>query len=214
MSVFTSIFNGRKGIHKRLNNFTHPTRAQSPPSPASFVSPDVNDKAFNPYSLYEASQSSISQQLQQQPSGQGEPSKRASSPKVKIDFPTDGLSLSDWFPAELLHARGESPAPAPAPRPERNASLAARGAAGASNLTVNRDDGLHSRAASSSGHSHMDPASNASAPSISGLHPNMNQPGGGRDRLHSFSEDDVIVIEAPRGRDVSALFLHLRIPLG
>lgn len=202
MSVFTSIFNGRKGIHKRLNNLTHTGRAQSPPSPASFVSPDINDKAFNPYSLYEASQSSISQQLQQQPNGQGDLSKRASSPKVRIDLTTDGLSLSDWFPAELLQARGESPVPAPAPRPERNASLAARAVAGGSNLTVNRDDGLHSRAASSSGHSHMDTVSNAST---GGLHPGMNQPRGVLDRHHSFSEDEVIIIEAPRGRDVSML---------
>lgn len=197
----------RKGVQKRA------ARAQSPPSPASFVSKEVNE-TFNPYSLHDASLSSLNQHAQRQANGQDDPDKRASSPKVRIDFTTDGLSLSDWFPAELLQSRSDSPAP----RPERNASLAGRAVIGnghpaqpGGNLTVNRpgEGGLHSRTASSSGRSRAGSHSTAGTRSIGtsrmdeGLHVDENV-----GRVQSYADDDVIVIEAPRGRDVS-LHHHL-----
>lgn len=199
MSVFTSVFKSRKGIQKRINNFTGSGRAQSPPSPASFVSPDVNDRAFNPYTLYGASQSSLNQPLPRQPSG---PAESNSSSKFRIDFSTDELSSSNWFPQELLETRSDSPAPAP--RPERNASLVAKTGTPSTGLGVNRDGGSHSRAASSSGHSHMD-AAYVGVGSIPGSRLDVNQAGSSRDHQRSFAEDDVIIIEAPRGRDVSLL---------
>lgn len=196
MSVFTTVFGRRKGIQKRFNNLTSSGRAQSPPSPASFVSPEIGEKGFNPYSLYEATQSSASQHLQRQPSDHAESSKRASSPKVHIDFPSERLSLAEWFPPELLQSRNDPPPP----RPARNESLGIKAGSSSSALGV---DGGHSRAASSSGHSHVDTASNAGTGSISGL---RSEAGSGRalpPPPRTFVEDDIIVIEAPRGRDVS-----------
>lgn len=175
MSVLSSVFNRRKGIQKRFNNLTQIVRSHSPPSPASFASPDLT-KSFDPYNLYAASQSSVNQA---HPLPPDVPPKRGSSPKVLLDFTPD--NMSDWFPAELLQGQSnEVPR-----RPERNVSLGVthrRDASGGSQrgmftngMTMSRIDETESR------------------------------------RKNSFASDDVIVIEAPRGRDVSSFVpIHVR----
>ncbi|KAI0089428.1 hypothetical protein BDY19DRAFT_103179 [Irpex rosettiformis] len=125
MSMLSSVFSRRKGFSRKLNNLAHIRRAQSPPSPASFASPDISEKPFNPYSLYNGSvvsQASTHQAAQ----GGSQPTDDApvTSPRVQLDLTSE--SLSDWFSAELLQTSGE----APGRIPERNVSLGVRGIAG------------------------------------------------------------------------------------
>lgn len=210
MSMLSSVFaNRRKGIQRKLNNLTHIKRAQSPPSPASFASPDLGDRAFNPYILYN---SSASQQSVSQPSftftpsttnvtSQADTNNRQSSPKVQLEFPVEGLSLSDWFPAELLQLQSDTFQRVP----ERNASLGVTGP-GSSSLSVHT---LASNGASAgsiserSGHTGMTAGRAMSKVDEQSGKNEHDQEHDSTNNEHDFSHDDVIVIEAPRGRDVS-----------
>ncbi|TCD64301.1 hypothetical protein EIP91_004279 [Steccherinum ochraceum] len=105
--MLSSVFNRRK-VQQRINNLTghgntRQPRPQSPPSPASFESPeivDINDKAGAPSHI-------------QQSSEPGPP--RGISPQVQLNLRRSG-SVSDWFPSDLF--AGQTIAP-----PERGASL-------------------------------------------------------------------------------------------
>jgi hypothetical protein len=208
MSVLSSVFSRpRKGIQKRLNNLTHLGRAQSPPSPASFISPDVRGRPCNPYSLVDASRSSLNQTILSQVSTQAESSKCGSSPKVQIDLDSEGLSLADWFPAELLQSTSD----VLVPRPERNVSLGAKARVGSNNgVGGNVVDGKRSES------SLRMPDASASGRLRAGSHSNTLLKNTSRGRAEeavvvsdasgracAFEDDDVIIIEAPRGRDVS-----------
>lgn len=212
-SVLNSVFKGRKGKRSRFN-LTH--RAQSPSSPGSFVSPDNNEKPFNPYSLIAASQSSLNQHLQRHGDRQpSESSKRVSSPKVNVDIGTEGFSLSDWFTSDLLQPRADL-----ASLPERNASLGVKAGTGSvngssGNLSMDKgaDSGLHRRGTSESAASQAGPQANAASRNLP-IPPRTDEGSylqARRAREKSFSEDDVIVIEAPRGRDVSLLSVPLQV---
>ncbi|KAF7799873.1 hypothetical protein EIP86_011115 [Pleurotus ostreatoroseus] len=203
MSMLSSVFQKRKNLQKRLNDFAHripAARAPSPPSPGSFASPDVS---FDPYRLYvSASQSSLAQpppQISKQnggapsastSSGSGTASsKRISSPKVQLDFGHD----SDWFPQELLHMRSESE---PMLRPERNVSLGAQSATTGS---------IRAGTIASSSTSVIASNSSTALASISGpsgtgksvLLDVSRRHEGDQDSRYEFGEDEVMLIGAP-----------------
>ncbi len=100
-----SVFSRRK-VQKKLYNLTQSRRAQSPPSPASFASPDVHEKD----SLHS----------NEHPFGYSESSlnlKNGISPQVQLSFDRRE-SISEWFPTELLRVENSTLSP-----PERNVSL-------------------------------------------------------------------------------------------
>ncbi|KAI0942967.1 hypothetical protein AcV7_002241 [Taiwanofungus camphoratus] len=98
-----SVFNKRK-VQKKITSIAGGRRAQSPPSPASFASPDIHEKA-RLHTLH----SDEPAQPRLYDSG------RTSIPRVQLDL-NYRESYSDWFPAELLQGERREP-------PERNASL-------------------------------------------------------------------------------------------
>lgn len=103
--MFNSVFSRRK-VQRKIYNFTQSRRAQSPPSPASFASPDVHEKDSlhsNEHS-FAFSDTSLN-------------SKTGPSPQVQLNFENRG-SISEWFPTELLRAESSTLSP-----PERNVSL-------------------------------------------------------------------------------------------
>lgn len=195
--MLSSVFSRRKGIQRKLTNFTNIRRAQSPPSPGSFVTPEISEKPFNPYALYNpsTSQQSVNQAAFTFSPPQAESSKRASSPRVQLEFPAEALSLSDWFPAELLQARSESPAR----RPERNVSLGVTGpTSGTSGHQAGSSLGRTQESGGSSGHVAGESMSRISEVVTESNHDDDDDRG-----EQDFAQDDVIIIEAPRGRDVS-----------
>ncbi|KAL6309439.1 hypothetical protein BKA93DRAFT_357341 [Sparassis latifolia] len=99
-----SMFNRRKG-QKKTTNFTTVKRAQSPPSPASFVSPEIVD-------IHEK----VSVDAHAHAQSNGFNSSRASTPRVQLDLDHHSMSISDWFPQGMLGSEIRSP-------PERNVSL-------------------------------------------------------------------------------------------
>ena len=108
--MLSSVFSRRKGFQRKLNNLTQLTHTlrnqQSPPSPASFESPEIVDITI------------AASHHEQQASEAVAPHREVSpSPQVQLNLRRSD-SLSDWFPSNLL--RSEPMAP-----PERNASLAA-----------------------------------------------------------------------------------------
>lgn len=208
--MLSSVFSRRKGIQRKISNFTQIRRAQSPPSPGSFVTPEISEKPFNPYSLYipSTSQHSVNQAAftfsQSQPQGApSEPSKRASSPRVQLEFSAEALSLSDWFPAELLQARSDSPAR----RPERNVSLGVTsttsGTSGYQGGSAH--GGTRDSAIGSSGTAAADSTAHIPETVLESDENDEDNAG------HGYAPDDVIVIEAPRGRDVSDGPCHTRV---
>ncbi|GJE93400.1 hypothetical protein PsYK624_095590 [Phanerochaete sordida] len=193
-SVLNSVFKGRRGKKKGLPL----VRAQSPPSPGSFVSPDP-DKPFNPYSSFGASQSSLHQAPRAADDLPPDASRRVSSPKVNVDIGT-GFSFSEWFTSEpSFQQKGD----VLQSRPERNVSLGVT--AGGSNGSVGRgaESAAHYRDASGSGHSQGGSLSNGSIRRLP-IPPRISEESEAHDghiRAQSFSDDEIIVIEAPRGRD-------------
>jgi hypothetical protein len=176
--MLSSVFNRRKGIQRKLNNLAHIRRTQSPPSPGSFTSPEVPEKPLNAYSISSASRSSVNQTASLGPQATD-----GSSPRVQLELMTDALSLSDWFSSELL----QTPSEAPTRIPQRNASLGVTAA---------------STSYSKTNHSLRD------APGLNREQEGSNE--GEQDDgyiseeiVDDFEADDVIVIEASRGRDVS-----------
>ena len=184
--MLSSVFSRRKGISRKLNNLAHIRRTQSPPSPASFASPEISEKPFNPYSFYNGSV--VSQTSSNQPAQgavQASDDAPASSPRVQLELTTD--SLSDWFPAELLRASGDAPARVP----ERNVSLGPKGLVGS--------QGSSSRLA-------QDARSNKEHGSVKELVLGEEDGQQGPDLGNVDDEtDDVIVIGATRGRQVSTV---------
>lgn len=101
--MFNSVFSRRK-VQKKFYNLTQSRRAQSPPSPASFASPDVHENDLL--------------RLHDQSFGNSEVSlKNGISPQVQLSF-DHRESISDWFPSELLRVESSTLSP-----PQRNVSL-------------------------------------------------------------------------------------------
>ncbi|KAI0342545.1 hypothetical protein BDW22DRAFT_212744 [Trametopsis cervina] len=182
MSMLSSVFSRRKGLQKKLNSFAHIRRAQSPPSPGSFISPEIGEKPFNPYTL--GNESLTSQNSLNQVSSTGTQvadGDKAGSPRVQLQLTTDTLSLSDWFPAQYLQSNTEQPARIPL----RNASLGVTGAQ-ASGSRRPQDADVHG----------------GSMEQIAEQGQDLQRED---DRGHGHDDgsdlDDVIIIEAPRGRE-------------
>lgn len=214
--MLSSVFGKRKNIQKRLNTFTQRLpagRAHSPPSPASFASPDV----FNPYAGYSESSQPSQPLSQTQDRPNNDPStssngagtsasKRVSSPRVQLDFGIEESNLSDWFPTDLLQGRADSE---PMLRPERNASLGATSNASGSLLggTLGNSSGSvlanGSSTAAASGSLLRSESRQTVDQSASESKVRDDKHGEGE---YNYAEDEVIVIEAARGRDVRVQF--------
>lgn len=112
---------------------------------------------------------------------------------MQLDFAMEGLSLSDWFPPELLQARNESPVR----RPERNVSLGVVAATGVPATSQASGSQVRSSLVVASGSGNVT-AESSTMPSmllrITETQQESNEDGN--------DIEDVIVIEAPRGRDV------------
>ncbi|KAL4251005.1 hypothetical protein ABKN59_006595 [Abortiporus biennis] len=94
-------------VQERFAQLTGPKRAQSPPSPASFVSPEYTENhEKEPATTLDNNANVSDASLVRLP-----------SPRVQLDFSSD--SMFEWFPSELL--RGESSTNVNLP--ERNVSL-------------------------------------------------------------------------------------------
>lgn len=119
--MFHSVFNKRK-VQRTINQITGVRqRAQSPPSPASFVSEDVVNIHEKLHQRY----------LPEPPDGaaNGRPDVRDSTPRVHLELDAHRQSsYSDWFPKDLLNRDVRTP-------PPRDASLANN--ASGSTATVN-----------------------------------------------------------------------------
>ena len=207
MSVFTVFKGPGKGIRNPFKSNAPQRRAQSPPSPGSFSTPET-EKHSKFYPLFEASKSSLNQTIRSQTSTQLESSKRSSGPKVEIDFGLSG-SLSDWFPPDLIRSNS----PAPSHRPQRNESLGVIAGSGGSggvggNVVAgkNSESSLRTLEPTANGRLRADSHSNTAARHFA--RPRAEDavtPVGSRGQSRSYEEDEdvILIIEPPRGRDVS-----------
>ena len=215
--MLSSVFAQRKKFQKRLNHLTQrsqPKRARSPPSPASFASPEPFDAAR----LYadaarvtlqsDESRAGSSEQVVAAPGAQR---KRMSSPQVELDFGLgEDSSLSDWL--DFTHFRTESE---PMLRPERNVSLGATSNVSSTKLWGSSSGSILANGSSVAigsvfGHPESLRAARQSvrqsmplsaAPSEEGDEGDEDETQHGGEGFN-FGEDEVIVIGAPRGRDV------------
>lgn len=96
--MLSSVFKRRK-IQKRLTELTSVRQAVSPPSPDSFVSPEIVD-------IYDKG---LAYNFGSESSRDNFESSRSSSPHVRLDLGFSG-SISEWFPTNLLamHSRSAS----------------------------------------------------------------------------------------------------------
>ncbi|PIL29065.1 hypothetical protein GSI_09113 [Ganoderma sinense ZZ0214-1] len=104
--MFTSVFNSKRKtpkVHKKFSTIANIRRAQSPPSPASFASPEI----------VEINEKGPVDSQDHGPSASFDHS--ISSPQIQLDLDTD--SLSDWLPPSIS-ATSEKLTP-----PRRNVSL-------------------------------------------------------------------------------------------
>ncbi|KAI1786913.1 hypothetical protein LXA43DRAFT_747484 [Ganoderma leucocontextum] len=107
--MLASVFNAKRKtakVHKKFSTIAGIRRAQSPPSPASFASPDIvdiNEKRSldATYTQDRGPSTSIDHSI--------------TSPQIQLDFDTD--SLSDWLPPSI------APTPEKRTPPRRNVSL-------------------------------------------------------------------------------------------
>ena len=97
--LLSTVFKRRK-IQKRLTELTSVRQTVSPPSPESFVSPEIVD--INGRGFPEDFSSDISQDHYE--------SSRSSSPRVQLDLNFTG-SITEWFPTNLLASETRSTPP-------------------------------------------------------------------------------------------------------
>ncbi len=234
MSMLSSVFKGNKdrrkgggggggkGIQKRFIDIAHirGTRTQQPPSPSeSFASPGINEQPFNAASLYDNSQVSVvapflfqgqpngnpnsssgSVNMSASASGSTGPKKatNASSPRIQMEFGLEESTFSDWLQPDMLRTVSESVLPT------RNVSLGASSLLGASSPPPGR-----SRSGTNASVATVLTGSGVAGPSTSKLPAVAETRRDDRHRYGSGGFDDVIVIEAPRGRDVRILFIWI-----